>query len=93
MDKLEDKMTIFTPEDFQDEEELIAKTAELFIKQDVSPNTTAIEKHQYEVTRQLFQKAGDLGLLAIEIPEDYGGWHSIKNFRARCRKNGLWRLI
>lgn len=73
MDKLEDKMTIFTPEDFQDEEELIAKTAELFIKQDVSPNITAIEKHQYEVTRQLFQKAGDLGLLAIEIPEDYGG--------------------
>ncbi|MFJ7979955.1 acyl-CoA dehydrogenase family protein [Lysinibacillus xylanilyticus] len=73
MDKLEDKMTIFTPEDFQDEEELIAKTAELFIKQDVSPNITAIEKHQYEVTRQLFQKAGDLGLLAIEIPEAYGG--------------------
>lgn len=73
MDKLEDKMNIFTPEDFQDEEELIAKTAELFIKQDVSPKITAIEKHQYEVTRHLFQKAGDLGLLAIEIPEDYGG--------------------
>ncbi|MEY9977312.1 acyl-CoA dehydrogenase family protein [Lysinibacillus sp. RC79] len=73
MDKLEDKMTIFTPEDFQDEEKLIAKTAELFIKQDVSPNISAIEQHQYDVTRQLFQKAGDLGLLAIEIPEDYGG--------------------
>lgn len=73
MDKLEDKMTIFTPEDFQDEEKLIAKTAELFIKQDVSPNISAIEQHQYDVTRQLFQKAGDLGLLAIEIPEVYGG--------------------
>ncbi|MFJ3389432.1 acyl-CoA dehydrogenase family protein [Lysinibacillus sp. NPDC086135] len=73
MDKLENKMTIFTPEDFHDEEELIAKTAELFIKQDVSPNISAIEQHQYDVTRQLFQKAGDLGLLAIEIPEDYGG--------------------
>lgn len=73
MDKLEDKMTIFTPEDFQDEEELIAKTAELFIKQDVSPNISSIEQHQYEITRQLFQKAGDLGLLAIEIPEAYGG--------------------
>ncbi|WP_155591198.1 acyl-CoA dehydrogenase family protein [Lysinibacillus cavernae] len=73
MDKLEDKMGIFTPEDFQDEEELIAKTAELFIKQDISPNISAIEQHQYEITRQLFQKAGDLGLLAIEIPEAYGG--------------------
>lgn len=73
MDKLEDKMKIFTPEDFQDEEELIAKTAELFIKQDVTPNISSIEQHQYEITRQLFQKAGDLGLLAIEIPEAYGG--------------------
>ncbi|MFJ6208923.1 acyl-CoA dehydrogenase family protein [Lysinibacillus sp. NPDC092081] len=73
MDKLEDKMTIFTPEDFQDEEKLIAKTAELFIKQDVSPNISSIELHQYDVTRQLFQKAGDLGLLAIEIPEACGG--------------------
>ncbi|MFJ7886592.1 acyl-CoA dehydrogenase family protein [Lysinibacillus xylanilyticus] len=66
-------MKIFTPEDFQDEEELIAKTAELFIKQDVTPNISSIEQHQYEITRQLFQKAGDLGLLAIEIPEAYGG--------------------
>ncbi|UPW81291.1 acyl-CoA dehydrogenase family protein [Lysinibacillus sp. Ag94] len=73
MDKLENKMSIFTPEEFHDEEELIAKTAELFIKQDVAPKISAIEQHQYEVTRQLFQKAGDLGLLAIEIPEDYGG--------------------
>ncbi|KPN97583.1 acyl-CoA dehydrogenase family protein [Lysinibacillus sp. ZYM-1] len=73
MDKLEDKMAIFTPEDFHDEEKLIAKTAELFIKQDVSPKISSIEQHQYEVTRQLFQKAGDLGLLAIEIPEAYGG--------------------
>lgn len=73
MDRLEDKMTIFTPEDFHDEEELIAKTAELFIKQDVSPNMSSIELQQYAITRQLFQKAGDLGLLAIEIPEAYGG--------------------
>ncbi|WP_420093859.1 acyl-CoA dehydrogenase family protein [Lysinibacillus fusiformis] len=73
MDRLKNNMTIFTPEDFHDEEELIAKTAELFIKQDVSPNISSIEQQQYEITRQLFQKAGDLGLLAIEIPEAYGG--------------------
>ncbi len=73
MDTLENKMTIFTPEDFQEEEGLIAKTAELFIKQDVATNMAAIEQHQYDITRRLFQKAGDLGLLAIEIPEAYGG--------------------
>lgn len=63
----------FTPEDFQDEGALIAKTAELFIKQDVFPNFPAIEKQQHEVIRKLFQKAGELGLLAIEVPEAYGG--------------------
>ncbi|MFO1443856.1 acyl-CoA dehydrogenase family protein [Bacillus sp. Bva_UNVM-123] len=65
---------LFTPEDFHFEEVLIAKTAELFIKQDVSPKITAIEKHQYEATRKLFEKAGELGLLSIEVPEVYGGF-------------------
>lgn len=64
---------LFTPEDFQDEEELIAKTAEMFIKQDVTPQIEAIEKQQHEISVKLFEKAGELGLLAIEVPEDYDG--------------------
>lgn len=64
----------FTPEDFRDEEELIAKTAEQFIRQEVASFIPAIEKHQYELTRKLFRKAGELGLLAIEVPEAYGGF-------------------
>ncbi|MGE7839351.1 acyl-CoA dehydrogenase family protein [Lysinibacillus sp. NPDC093712] len=81
MGKIDDKImneesmaNIFTPEDFCDDEVLIAKTAELFIKNDVTPNMALIEKHQYDVTRRLFQKAGDIGLLAIEVPEKYGGF-------------------
>ncbi|KOS60492.1 acyl-CoA dehydrogenase family protein [Lysinibacillus agricola] len=80
MDKIEDQMTteermanLFSPEDFHDEELLIGKTAEMFIKQEVSPNIPSIEQHQHEVTRKLFQRAGNLGLLAIEVPEAYGG--------------------
>ena len=33
-----------------------------------------IEQHNYEVSRQLFEKAGELGLLSIEVPEEYGGF-------------------
>ena len=33
-----------------------------------------IEQHNYKVSRQLFEKAGELGLLGIEVPEDYGGF-------------------
>ncbi|WP_419465889.1 acyl-CoA dehydrogenase family protein [Bacillus spongiae] len=70
----QDEVSIpFTPEDFVNEEELIAKTTELFIKQDVTPHISAIEKHHYDVTRTLFSKAGELGLLGVEVPEKYGG--------------------
>ena len=63
----------FTPEDFTEEDQLIAKTTELFVKQDVAPNMTAIEQHDYAVGSKLFGKAGELGLLGIEVPEQYGG--------------------
>lgn len=64
---------IFTPEEFTEEDHLIAKTTESFIKQDVIPRLSQVEQHNYALTSELFQKAGDLGLLSIEVPEDYGG--------------------
>lgn len=63
----------FTPEDLADEGELIAKTTEQFVKQEVVPKLDCIEDHDYNVSRQLFQKAGELGLLSIEVPEKYDG--------------------
>jgi alkylation response protein AidB-like acyl-CoA dehydrogenase len=69
----EELSTIFTSEDFNDEEDLIAKTTEQFIKQDVLPYFSSIEQHDYNVVRKLFQKAGELGLLGIEVPDVYGG--------------------
>ncbi|MFJ5769849.1 acyl-CoA dehydrogenase family protein [Psychrobacillus sp. NPDC093180] len=64
---------IFTPDDFTEEDHLIAKTTESFIKQDVIPHLSQFEQHNYALTSKLFKKAGDLGLLSIEVPEDYGG--------------------
>ncbi|WP_376747286.1 acyl-CoA dehydrogenase family protein [Brevibacillus reuszeri] len=65
--------TIFTPEDFSAEDQLMSKTTELFVKQDVAPYIPAMEQHDYEVATRLFRKAGELGLLSIEVPEEYGG--------------------
>ncbi|MCM3358036.1 acyl-CoA dehydrogenase family protein [Psychrobacillus sp. MER TA 171] len=64
---------LFTPEDFTEEDHLIAKTTESFIKQDVIPHLSQFEQHNYATTSELFKKAGDLGLLSIEVPESYGG--------------------
>ena len=64
---------IFTPEDVSDEHRLIAQTAFEFSEKEVLPLDDEIEKKNYEVHRKLLQKAGELGLLGIDIPEQYGG--------------------
>ncbi|MBE1555895.1 acyl-CoA dehydrogenase family protein [Sporosarcina limicola] len=60
----------FTPEDFTDDENMIAKTTKQFIKLDAKPQS---EKNR-PITRSLFEKAGEIGLLGIEVPEAYGGF-------------------
>src|SRR3954468_19315651 len=64
---------IFTPEDFTDEHRMIAETTREFVDNEVRPNLEAMEKHAWEVARDLVRKAGDLGLLGSTIPEEYGG--------------------
>ncbi len=64
---------IFTPEDISDEHRLIAQTAYEFSEKEVLPMDAEIEKKNYQVHRDLLKKAGELGLLSIDIPEQYGG--------------------
>lgn len=64
---------LFTPEDFADDEALIAKTTTSFVEKKVLPRMEAIESHDYAVIRQLFHEAGEIGLSAIEIAEAFGG--------------------
>lgn len=64
---------IFTPEDFTDEQRMIGETTREFVDNEVQPNLAAMEKHAWEVARELVKKAGDLGLLGSTIPEEYGG--------------------
>ena len=64
---------IFTPEDYTDEQIMLAQTARDFMQKDVLPKTADILKLDYEVIRETMRKAGEIGLLAIEVPEEYGG--------------------
>ncbi|MBK5256203.1 MAG: acyl-CoA dehydrogenase family protein [Vicinamibacteria bacterium] len=64
---------IFTPEDFTEEQIMLAQTARDFMQKDVLPKTAEILKLNYETIRELMKKAGEIGLLAIEVPEAYGG--------------------
>lgn len=64
---------IFTPEDFTDEHKMIGKTTEDYVVNDVLPYIDEIENHQFEHSVRLLKKAGDLGLLGADVPEEYGG--------------------
>ncbi|MEC1262602.1 acyl-CoA dehydrogenase family protein [Bacillus swezeyi] len=63
----------FTPEDFTEEDQLISKTTELFVRNEVMPLLESIDQHDHGNVKKLFQEAGALGLLGIEVPEQYGG--------------------
>ena len=64
---------IFTPEDFSEQHQLIAQTAEEFAQNEIVPNIEKMEHKDFAVVRELLKKAGELGLSGVEIPEAYGG--------------------
>jgi alkylation response protein AidB-like acyl-CoA dehydrogenase len=64
---------VFTPEDISEEQRMFARTAEEFLRKEVLPREDAIYAKDWSVTRELMRKAGELGLLSIDIPERYGG--------------------
>ncbi|WP_026443558.1 acyl-CoA dehydrogenase family protein [Pseudacidobacterium ailaaui] len=72
---IEDRLPaeIFTPEDFSDEQRQIAETAAQFAVNEVLAAAEEIEAKNFDVTRALLKKAGDLGLMAVDVPEEYGG--------------------
>lgn len=64
---------VFTPDDLSDEHLMIAQTAREFTEKEVMPLDEEIEKKNWPLTRELLRKAGELGLLSIDIPEKYNG--------------------
>src|SRR2546423_3808516 len=64
---------IFTPEEISEEQRMFARTAEEFLRKEVIPREDEIYAKNYATHRELMRKAGELGLLSIDIPEAYGG--------------------
>jgi alkylation response protein AidB-like acyl-CoA dehydrogenase len=64
---------VFTPEDFTREHQMIADTARAFIEGEVIPNADKLEHQDWDLTVALLRKAGELGLLAADVPEAYDG--------------------
>ncbi len=61
------------PEDFESELKMFAKTARDFVEKEVWPKNDEIESQNFEVVKELMRKAGEKGLLMVDIPEKYEG--------------------
>jgi len=64
---------IFIPEDFSEEQKMMAQATTDFMEKEVVPQRERFEKKDYHWTHELLKKAGELGLLGISVPEKYQG--------------------
>ena len=64
---------IFTPEEWSEEHKMIAQTCEEFIHKEVVPHLDRIDAMEDGLMPSLMEKAGELGLLGLPVPEHLGG--------------------
>ena len=64
---------IFIPEEFTEEQRMMAEATQDFIDTEIFPQIEDIDSNKEGLMRSIFNKAGELGLLGIAVPEEYGG--------------------
>ena len=64
---------IFTPEDLNEEQQMMKAAVKEFIDREVWPQKERFEKKDYGLTKSLMEQAGSLGFLSVSVPEAYGG--------------------
>jgi alkylation response protein AidB-like acyl-CoA dehydrogenase len=64
---------VFTPEDFTDEQRQMGETTEQFIASEIVPHIEEIDKQNFDLVIEGMKKCGELGLLMMDTPEEYGG--------------------
>ena len=64
---------VFTAEDFSEEQKMIRDTVIDFVNREIWPQKMRFEEKDYDFTVESMKKIGDLGLLGINVDQDYGG--------------------
>ncbi len=64
---------VFTPEDFNEEQVMMRDMVREFVDKEIWPNKQRFENKDYAFTVECMKKAGELGLLGVAVPEEYGG--------------------
>lgn len=69
-----DPQHVFIPEEFSEEHRMMADMAHEFLVQHVYPHLDRIDALEPGLMPSLLDKAGELGMLGVSIPEEYGGF-------------------
>jgi alkylation response protein AidB-like acyl-CoA dehydrogenase len=69
-----DSKDTFIPEEFNEEQRMIAQTCQDFLTTEVYPNVDKVDKQDRELMKSMLKKSGELGLMGISIPEEYNGF-------------------
>ena len=64
---------IFIPEEFGEEQKMMAEACQDFIDTEITPHIDRMDSMEEGFMPSLLQKAGELGLLGVTVPEEYGG--------------------
>lgn len=64
---------VFIPAEFSEEQRMMAQTCLDFVQEEVNPLLERLDNHEEGLMENLMKKAGDLGLFAVSMPEEYGG--------------------
>jgi alkylation response protein AidB-like acyl-CoA dehydrogenase len=65
---------IFIPEQWNEEQQMIAQSCNDFLASEVWPHLDRIDAQEEGLTVSLLDKAAELGLLGLNVPEEYGGF-------------------
>ncbi|OQY02896.1 MAG: acyl-CoA dehydrogenase [Bacteroidetes bacterium 4572_117] len=65
---------VFIPEEFNEEQRMMAQTCYDFVETKVFPVVDDLDKHDRDLLRKLMEEAGELGLLGVSVPEEYDGF-------------------
>lgn len=64
---------IFSIEELNEEQKMLRDSAKEFIDREVVPQRERFEKKDYAFTEETMRKLGEMGMLGIAVPEEYGG--------------------
>ena len=71
--KNQEAKDVFIPEEFGEDQLMMASATKEFVEKELDPHREQFEKKDYQLTEDCMKKAGELGLLGISVPSEYGG--------------------